>query len=73
MYLENQIIINKNPLLKKYLREHSYYYKLLNRDSSLIKELINNMEKEYKLTSKDKIDRVVDNLNMLNSFIDIIK
>ena len=73
MYLSNQFILNKNPLLKKYLREHSYYYKLLNRDESMIKNLINDMENEYKLTPQDKLNKVKDNLHMLNTFIDIIK
>ena len=28
--------LKSNPLYIKYLREHSYYYKLLNRDPNLI-------------------------------------
>ena len=32
--------LKSNPLYIKYLREHSYYYKLLNRDPNLINGFI---------------------------------
>ena len=72
MHISNQMILNKNPLLKKYLRENSYYYKMLNRNPDAIKELYKNMQKTYKLTLNDKLDKVKDNLSMINNFMDIL-
>ena len=72
MHISNQIIINKNPLLKKYIRENSFYYKFLNRNPDIIKQLYKEMQKNYKLTINDKLDRVKDNLSMINSFMDIL-
>jgi len=72
MHISNQIIINKNPLLKKYLRENSYYYKYLNRNPNIIKELYKEMQKVYKLTINDRLDKVKDNLSMITSFMDIL-
>lgn len=72
MHINNQIIINKNPLLKKYLRENSYYYKVLNRNPDFIKELYKEMQKAYKLTINDRLDKVKDNLNMIANFMDIL-
>lgn len=72
MHISNQIIINKNLLLKKYLRENSYYYKVLNRNPEMMKDLYKEMQKAYKLTFNDRLDKVKDNLSMINSFIDIL-
>lgn len=72
MHINNQIIINNNPLLKKYLRENSYYYKYLNRNPEIMKEIYKNMQKAYKLTLNDKLDKVKDNLSMINNFMDIL-
>lgn len=72
MHINSQIVINKNPLLKRYLRENSYYYKYLNRNPEIIKDLFKEMQKQYKLTLNDRLDKVKDNLNMINSFMDIL-
>lgn len=72
MHLTNQIILNKNPLLKRYLRENSYYYKYLNRNPDAIKDLMHEMEKKYKLTLNDRLDKLKDNLNLINNFMDIL-
>lgn len=72
MHISNQFIINKNPLLKKYLRENSYYYKFLNRNPEVIKDIYVNMQKTYKLTINDKLDKMKDNLSMINGFMDIL-
>ena len=65
MSIECQIILNKNPNLKRLLHENPRYYKLLH-------ELENNMKEKYKLTLPDKIDKFKNKLDMLNTFIDIL-
>ena len=72
MHLSNQLVIKKNPLLKRFLRENSYYYKILNRNPDMINKMYNEMQKTYKLTFNDRLDKVKDNLNMINSFMDIL-
>ena len=72
MHINHQIIINQNPLLKSYLRQNSYYYKYLNRNPSVIKDMYKEMQKTYKLTLNDRLDKVKDNLTMINSFMDIL-
>lgn len=72
MNINSQIIINNNPLLKRYLRENSYYYKYLNRNPKIINQLMKEMQKKYKLTFTDRLDKVKDNLNMINNFMDIL-
>lgn len=72
MSIENQIYLNNNPNLKRFLHENPRYYKYLNRDPSFIIELNNLMKETYKLTINDKIDKFKDKLDMLNTFIDIL-
>lgn len=73
MVIRNQIILKNNLMLKKYLREHSYYYKELNRNPDFIYTLNSEMKESYKLTLPNKLDRIKDNVNMLTTFMDIIK
>lgn len=66
-------ILNSNPLLKKYLREHSIYYKEIIRNPSFINELIILMKKEYHLTLPDKLDKIKNNISLVNTFMDVLK
>ncbi len=72
MYIESKMVLDSNQLLKKYLRENSYYYKELNRNRQFINTLYKEMQKKYKLTFNDRLNKVHDNLNMINSFMEIL-
>jgi len=65
--------IDKDPMQKQFLRENSYWYKYLNRDSTYYKDFINEMKEKYKLTPTDKLNKVVTNINMLSTFLDVLK
>ena len=73
MQLPIMMKINEDPRQKQFLREYSYWYKYLNRDVKYYKEFLNDMREKYKLTTGDKINKVVENINMLKSFIDVLK
>lgn len=72
MLLREQYILKENLYLKKYLRENSYYYKNLNRDPYFIYKLNSLMKEEYKLTLPDKLDKLKNNISMINTFMDIV-
>lgn len=65
--------INEDPLQKKFLREYSYWYKYLNRDVRYYKDFLVDMKEKYKLTMNDKINKVINNINMFKSFLDVLK
>ena len=65
--------INNDPLQKRFLRENSYWYKYLNRNTLYYKDFINDMKNKYKLTPQDKLNKVIDNINMLNTFLEVLK
>ncbi len=73
MNIRIQFMLDANPLLKRYLREHSSYYKDIIRNPIFINNIIDSMKRDYKLTIPDKLERIKDNISMVNSLMDIIK
>ena len=66
-------ILDSNPLLKRYLREHSWYYKNLSRNSNFINSLLEMAKKEYHLTIPDRLDNFKKNILLFSTFMDILK
>lgn len=73
MNVETQIKIKSNPYLYQYLRDNSSWYKMLNRNPDSIREMEIEMKKAYKLNFVDKIDNFSRKMEMLNTFIEILK
>ncbi len=66
-------IIKNNPNIYRYLREESFWYKYLNRDNNYIKRIEKEMKDKYKLNTIDKIDNLTRNINLISTFIDVLK
>jgi len=73
MMYDIQNRINNDINLKKYLRENSNWYKRLNRSRESFPYFIEEMKKNYKLTTEDKINKTLDNISMLQGFLDVLK
>lgn len=73
MSLDLIMKINSDPIQKQFLRENSYWYKYLNRSNIYYKDFINDMKRKYKLTTEDKLNKVINNINMLNTFLEVLK
>lgn len=71
MNLNTQVSLKTNPNYVRFLRENSYWYKYLNRNSNYLPELINEMKIKYKLTPSDKLDRFTKNIDKVSQLIDI--
>ena len=69
--LQNKI--NNDINLKRFLRENSYWYKILNRNENAFNDFVNEMKIKYKLTTTDKINRTIDGIGMLQSFLEVLK
>lgn len=65
--------IKNNPLIYNYLRENSHWYKELNRGSDILKQLEEEAKKAYKQTPEDKIEKLSHNIELLSTFIDVLK
>ena len=64
--------IKEDPNQIRFLRENSYWYKYLNRSPIYYQDFIQDMKNKYKLNPVDKINRVINNINMLKNLLDII-
>lgn len=73
MTVETQIKIKNNPYLYRYLRDNSSWYKTLNRNSNAIKDMEIEMKQAYKLNLSDKIDDISKKIEMIRTFMDILK
>ena len=71
MNLILQYKIKQNPNFQKFLRENSNWYKYLNRSPYYLTEFEKEMKVTYKMTTKDKLDRLSNNLDRISQIIDI--
>ena len=73
MRLDILMNINSDIKQKQFLRENSYWYKYLNRNSIAYKYFLNDMKEKYKLTTPDKLNKMMNNINMFKTFLDVLK
>ena len=73
MVLDLQFRIKNDERLKQFLRENSYWYKYLNRSELYYKDFINDMKDKYKLKPTDRLNKMIDDINLFSSFLDVLK
>lgn len=73
MTLETQFKINSNPNYIRFIRENSIWYKILNRDPLEFKKFEDTVKDKYKLKPSDRINKLIDDINMLQKFIEVLK
>lgn len=73
MVLDLQFRIKNDERLKQFLRENSYYYKYLNRSPSYLKDIIEDMKEKYGLKPSDRINKMIDNISLMNSFLEALR
>ena len=73
MTLDIQFKLKSNPNYIKYLRENSYWYKILTREPSMFKEFVSEVKKNYKLRPIDKIEDAISTIEMLSMLMNSMK
>lgn len=73
MNLECIVKIKNDVMLQKYIRENSYWYKILNRNPAMIEYAMDEMKKQYKLTTADKINEISNKLDLVRTFMNAFK
>lgn len=69
LYAQHSLMNNPNSI--RFLRENSYFYKYINRDSKYLVYLEREMKVKYKLTVKDRIDRFTEGIDKVSQIMDI--
>ncbi len=73
MALELQFKIKNNPNYLKYLRENSYWYKLLNRDMNLFPKFEEEVKEQYGLRPADRITKALETFEMVQNLLASLK
>lgn len=73
MALELQFKIKNNPNYLKYLRENSYWYKLLNRDMNLFPKFEAEVKEQYGLRPADRITKALETFEMVQNLLASLK
>lgn len=73
MNLDVQFKIRSNPKYIQYLHENSYWYKILNRDSSMIVAFIDKVKEDYRLRASDKITKALTTIEMIQNIFSTLK
>lgn len=68
-----KVFIDSNPKYKEYLRTNSYWYKILNRNPNMFNAFEEEVKERYKLRTSDKINNVIDKIDMVGKFIDVLR
>ena len=73
MQIFNQIEFRNNPKMYNYLKENSFYFKVLNRGSLDFKMFERDMKEKYKERTTDKLNSAVENMELVSSVLNILR
>lgn len=73
MTLDIQFKINSNPNYQRFIRENPIWYKILNRDPLEFKNFVSEVKDKYELKVSDRINRMLDNINTIQTFFNVLK
>ena len=73
MILDLQFRIKSNPRYIEYLREHSYWYKFLNRNPNSFVAFEDEVKSFYKLRTSDKIGKMLSNIELIQNIVSSLK
>lgn len=73
MTIELQYKLRSSQIYLEYLRNHSYWYKYLNRSSNSFKEFEEKVKENYHLRPIDRINKTIDTIDMVSTIISSLK
>ena len=73
MNLDIQFKLKSNPNYIKYIRENSWWYKLLSRNPNLFNEFTKEVKEKYKLRTVDKLNDAMNTIEMLQMLLSTMK
>ncbi|MBP3920285.1 MAG: hypothetical protein J6D28_01840 [Bacilli bacterium] len=73
MTLDIQFKIRNNVYYQRYIREHSYWYKVLNRNSNMFRNFEEKVKEDYKLRTSDKITKMLSTIEMFQNVVSSLK
>jgi membrane-anchored protein YejM (alkaline phosphatase superfamily) len=71
LYIQNKL--NEDIKMSNLLKQNSYWFKYLNRDSNNYLDFIKDMKNKYHLNMSDKISDAIDNIDIISSVLETLK
>ena len=68
-----QIAFRENSKMYELLKQNSYYFKGLNRGVIDYKKFVSDMKIKYKECPKDKLESIMDNMELVSSVLNVLK
>ena len=73
MTTELQLKISSDPRLVSFIRQYPIWYKRLNRNPLLFREFNEDMKDKFKIRPSDKLNKTLENISMIQAFLDVLK
>lgn len=73
MELDLYMKLKKNTQMYDILKNNSYWIKQLNRNPEDYKRFEEEMKERYKLRTTDKINEVIDNIDLISAVLETLK
>ncbi|MDD4547636.1 MAG: YlbE-like family protein [Bacilli bacterium] len=73
MNLDIQFKIKNNQNYQRYIRENSYWYKILNRNPEAFKKFEDEVKEKYQLRPTDRINKIIENIELMSAVMSSIK
>ena len=73
MHLEIQQKLYNDKQMAEFLKQNSQWYKYLNRNPDLWKEFTAQMKEKYKVSRVDKIEGIMENIDLISNVLGILK
>lgn len=65
--------LKSNPNYIEYIRNNSYWYKMLNRNPSLFKKFEEEVKKAYHIRTTDKISNAINTIELISNVVSNLK
>lgn len=65
--------LNEDKKMDLFLKQNSYWYKELNRNSDNYKNFVNAMKEKYRLKVSDRINDAIDSIDLITGVLDTLK
>lgn len=73
MTTDVQIKISSDPRLVSFIRQYPIWYKRLNRNPLLFRQFNEDMKDKFKIRPSDKLNKTLENISMIQAFLDVLK
>lgn len=73
MQVRVQMELVKDEKMAKMLKENSLWYKDLNRSSLNYKKFVQKMKEQYSLRPTDKVHKFINDIDLINSVLNVLK